>query len=86
MGGFKGRPRRGTFYREVWGVQDRSKIKASAKKQAEREKTLGEIRGVEGIYWNKNVSARPNGLREEAETSISCRGPEPTRKKKDIYQ
>ena len=30
--------------------------------------------------------ARPNGLREIAETAISCRGSRPTRKKKKIYQ
>ena len=29
--------------------------------------------------------ARPNGLRENAETAISCRGPGPTRKK-EVYQ
>ena len=38
--------------------------------------------GVEGRYWNENVSARPNGLREKAETAI----PGPTRKKKEICQ
>ena len=38
--------------------------------------------GVEGIYWNENVSARPNGLREKADTEISCRGPGPTRNKR----
>ena len=38
MEGFRGRPRRGTVYRKVWRVQDKSKInnigegKASAKK------------------------------------------------------
>ena len=30
----------------------------------------------------KNVFARPNGLRGQAETAISCRGHRPTRKKK----
>ena len=33
------------------------------------------------------ASARPNGLiREKAEAAISCKGPGPTRKKKEIYQ
>ena len=89
MEGCRRRPRRGTVYREVWRVQDRSKIKdrrkgkASAKK-GERGEPLGDIRGVEGRYWNENVSARPNGLHEKAETAITCRGPGPTRKKKEI--
>ena len=91
MEGFRGRPRRGTLYIEVWRVQhiskrrNRRKGKASAKKSGERGEALGDIRGVEGIYWNENVSARPNGLREKAETAISCRGPGSTRKK-EIYQ
>ena len=42
------------------------------------EQHLRDIPGVEGRYWNLNVSAR---LREKAETAISCRGPGPTRKK-----
>ena len=47
------------------------------------EKHLRDIRGVEGRCWNENVSARPNGLREKAETTISLRGPGPTRKKRN---
>ena len=35
---------------------------------------------------NENVFARPNGLREYPETAISCRGPGPARKKKEVYQ
>ena len=31
---------------------------------------------------NENVFARPNGLRENAETAIPCRGPGPARKKR----
>ena len=38
--------------------------------------------GVEGRYWNENVSARPNALRKKAETATSCRRPGPTRNKK----
>ena len=44
-----------------------------------------DVRGVEGRYWNEHVFALPSGLREKAETAISCRGPGPTRKKKYIY-
>ena len=43
-----------------------------------------DVQGVEGRYWNENVSARPIVLREKAETAISCRGPGHTRKKKEI--
>ena len=51
-----------------------------------KEEKHFEIRGVEGRYWNENVSARPNSLREKAEPAISCWGPGRTRKKKEIYQ
>ena len=37
------------------------------------ERLLRDIRGVEGRFWNENVFAPPNGLREEAATVISCR-------------
>ena len=40
------------------------------------------MRGVEGRYWNENVSARANAIREKAKTATSCREPGPTRKKK----
>ena len=33
---------------------------------------------------NENVFARPSGLRENAETAISCREPRPDRKKKEV--
>ena len=39
------------------------------------------MRAVEGRYWNGNVFARPNGLREKAETEIPCRGHLPERRK-----
>ena len=38
------------------------------------------------INRNENVFARPNGLRENAETAISCRGPGPARKKREVYR
>ena len=36
--------------------------------------------------WNENVFARPSGVRQNAEIAISCRGPGPTNKKKEVYQ
>ena len=65
------KPRRYTAYREVWLVQDRSKRNNRRERLALREKVkeenhLRDIRGVEGRYWNENVFAPPNGLREEA--------------------
>ena len=36
-----------------------------------------------GRDWNENVLVWP-GLREHAETAISCRGPGPARKKKEV--
>ena len=69
------------------GVQDRSKRndrnkeKASAKKQGGRGGTFRDIGGVKRRNRNENVFARPNGLRENAETAISCRRPGPARKR-----
>ena len=79
------------MYREVWRVQDRSnrnnriKGKASAKKKSEKGEALKDIRGVQGINWNENVSSRPKSLREKAATTILCRRPGATRKN-EIYQ
>ena len=67
-------------------MNNRRNGKASAKKYVERGEARRYIRGAEGRSWNENVSARPNGLREKAETAISCRGPGPTRKKKEMKQ
>ena len=50
------------------------------------EKHSGDKQGVEERYWNENLFARPNGIRGKAETAISCTGPGPTRKKKEIYR
>ena len=50
------------------------------------EKHSRNIRGVERRDRNENVFARPNELRENAETAISCRGPGPARKEKEVYQ
>ena len=65
-------------------IKDRNKGKASAKKQGERGGTLTDLRGVTRRNRNENVIARPNGLRENAETAISCGGPGPARKKKEV--
>ena len=46
------------------------------------EKRSRHTRGIEGRMRNENVFARPNGLCENAETAISCRGAGPARKKK----
>ena len=43
---------------------------------------LAIYRGVKRINRNENVSARPNGLRENAEAAISCRGLGLVRKKR----
>ena len=41
-----------------------------------------DIREVKRRNRNENVFARPNGLRENAATAISCRGPGPARRKR----
>ena len=65
--------------------KDRNKGKASAKKQGEREATLRDLRGAKRRNRNENVFARPHGLRENAETPISCREPGPARQQKEVY-
>ena len=63
-------------------VQDRNKRKdgnegkASATKRGEGG-SLGDLRGIKRRNRNDSVSARPNGLRENAETATSFGGPEP---------
>ena len=81
-----------TVHRQVCGVQDRSKRKdrnkgkASAQKHGEGGGTLRDLRGVKRRNRNENVFVRPSGLHEDAETAISCWGPEHARKKKEVYQ
>ena len=45
------------------------------------EEHLRDLRGVKRRNRNENVFARPDGLRANAETAISCRGHGPARKK-----
>ena len=52
----------------------------------EEEEHLRDLREVKKRNRNENVFSRPNGLRENAETAISFRGPGPARKKKEVYQ
>ena len=49
--------------------------------KVEEEEHLRYLWGVKRRNRNENVFARPNGIREKAETAISCRGPGPARKK-----
>ena len=54
---------------------------------AKDEEHLEIYEGVKGGRdRNENVFARPNGLRKNAETAISGRGPRPAREKKEVYQ
>ena len=71
---------------ETKGRIDERERQALRNKVKEDNKYLKMYGGVEGIYWSENVFARPNGLREKAETAISCRGPGPARKKKEILR
>ena len=64
--------------------KDRKKGKASVKKEGGRGWTLemcGRLRQEIGMQM---YFVRPNGLRENAETAISCRGPGPIRKKEEV--
>ena len=54
------------------------------RKNLKSEKTLGDTRGITRRDRNEKVFARPNGLRENAEYAISCRGYGPAGKKKEV--
>ena len=88
MEGCRSKQRKDTVHRDLRGVQFRSKINyrnkgnASAKKQGEGEGILERSTGVQRRNKNENVFAWRNGLRENDETSNSCRGPGPARKKR----
>ena len=56
------------------------------RKKVKEEEHLEIYGGVKRGNRNGNVFARPNGLREKAETAISCRGPGPAGKKQEVYQ
>lgn len=43
------------------------------------------IRGIRRRARDENVFDRLNGLREEAQACILCRGPGPARKQKEVY-
>ena len=87
MEGYRRKPRRDTVQREVSGVQDRSKRKdrnrrerLALRNKVKKEEHLRDLRGIKGRDRNGNVFPRPNGLRENAETAISSRGPGPRQK------
>ena len=93
MDGHWKKPRRDTaVHREVCGVQDKSKTKdrnrgrLALRNKVKEEKHLEVYGGVKIKNRNENVFAGPNGLRKNAETAISCRGPGPAIKKKEAYQ
>ena len=85
MEGCMRKPRRFYVHREVWGIRDRSKKyerkrqTRALKNEVEEEEHLQTYGGLRKDR-NENIFARPNGLRENAETAISCRGPGPARK------
>ena len=69
---YRRKPRRDTAHREDWAVQDRvkrkdrSKGKASAKKQGEEYGTVGDIGRAKRRDGDENVFARPKGLGENS--------------------
>ena len=84
------KPRKYTVNREVCGAQyrsrrkDRNRERLALRNKVKEEEHLEIYGGLR--YRNENVFARPNGLRENADSAISCRGPGPARKKKEVYQ
>ena len=88
--------RRYTVHGEFCGVQDimsrkdGKKGKASPKEQGEIEDKHLEIYGglreeKENVLPGTYLFARPNRLRKNAETAVSCRRPGPSRKKNEVY-
>ena len=83
---------------EVMPAENSGRYKTEVEKRIERRERLAprnivnmakhvEIyRGVKRRDRNERVFARPNGLGENAEKAIFCRGPGPARKKKEVYQ
>ena len=53
-------------------IERRERLALRNKVKSEK-KHLRDIRGIEGRNRTENVFARPNGLRENAETALSCR-------------
>ena len=84
------KPRRFYVHREVWGIRDRSKKyerkrqTRALKNEVEEEEHLQTYGGLRKDR-NENIFARPNGLCENAETAISCRGPGPAGKNTEVY-
>ena len=62
-----------------------TRARLALRNKVKEEEHLRDIRRVQRC-GNENVFARPNGLRENAETVISCREPGPARTKKEVYQ
>ena len=72
MEGIRRTPRRGTAHREAWSKRKiEEKERLTLRNKVKEEEHLRDIRGLEGRYWNEHVSARLNGLREIAGTTIS---------------
>ena len=69
-------------------VKENIKIRErlALRNKVKEEEHLRDLRGVKRRNRNENVFARPNGLRKNAETAISRRGPGPARKKKEVCQ
>ena len=83
MEGVRGRPRRGTVIEKFGGYKTNVKGRREERERLALRNKVKEEKHLE-IYGG--LSARPNGLREKAETAISCTGPRPTRQEKEIYQ
>ena len=88
---YRGKPGRDDARGEFRQAQDRSRRKDRTKGKVNakrREKSEKQIYGGGGVRRKnmKDSVFEPNGLRENAETAISCRGPGPARKKKEVYR
>ena len=91
MEGYRRKPRRDTVHRHVCGykteVKENIEIRQrlALRNKVKDEEDLRDLREVKRRNRNENVFARPNRLRENPETAISCRGPGPAKKRKEVY-
>ena len=76
---------------KFWGMQDTQKKKEKRERPALRnqvkyEKPSRDMGGLREGIGMKTYLHGPTGFGKNAETTISCRGPGPARKKKEVYQ
>ena len=90
MEGYRRKTRSDTVHREVCGVQDRSKRKdrirerLALRNKVKEEEHLEIYGGLREEIGMKTSLHGPMDYAKETETAISCRGPGPASKKREV--